>query len=1170
MFLKSLVLRGFKSFADKTTLAFEPGISVVVGPNGSGKSNVVDAICWVLGEQGPAALRGGKMEDVIFAGSAAKPPLGMAEVELTIDNTAGLLPVEFSEVTIGRTLFRSGDSEYRMNGSACRLLDIQEMLSDAGVGRDQHTIVGQGRLDEVLSADPVQMRNIIEDSAGVGKHRRRKERALRKIAATENNLEHLGDLLSEIRRQLKPLRQQAEIAARHDSLRDELRRIRLILTARQMAGLEAELESVQALEQDDLLQEGQRQEGALESRLADLEESRLAQREATSGQRDLEWRTVAALERLEACRRLAEERGLRVRAELSAASEDVEQARLVELRRQEAELEAAVEDARRRQDTESAVLARVQPLADLARDDLRAAEQRLTAALRDHAEASAQASGLRREIAGVRAAAEGAGAERNRLAERRRDAALRNREIAARLESVRRDLEEAAASREGEAAASRAAEQSLQELIGLRERLLEETRSLEKKVAVLRARAGARREAEARRDVAGTSVRSHPDATLLPQVAELAPGHRRALEVLVGPLSGVLVAPDREAAARVLQEADQDEALTVMVAEPSGLAVEGALPLVDQVGVLDPQARRVLADVYLVASLQEAVRLAGRYRHAVFLSADGSVAHGGLVSKGSAELASAVHRCDEQVAAARAAMKELDAQVAQARTAAGGARSAQARAEKACDRAAEQVRAAEREAHRVEAEIAEIDAASVRSGEADEEASTRSGLLQEQVREAEAELEQRELALSGAREERDRLARAYEEHAQRSEAARMSAGIADERVRQYLDRLRRVVAALSDSANRLSGLGQRQEALLGSQRKLAQVASGCEVLAGPVAGWLGEIRQTHQEALEAGRQIDRQITELRERRREAAERLEQLRAGARRQDLARSEMLIRYRILEATLTDDLEAEPVGAVARWGHRREVPDSGTEDDPMLRAATLPDEALRKRQGRLERDLEQMGRVNPLAAQEAEGLAEREGFLEGQVNDLRASRKDLHQVVASVETKIRELFATAFEDIAAEYTRLFGVLFPSGRGRLRLTDPGELLESGVEVQASPSGKNLKRLSLLSGGERALSALALLFAIFRARPSPFYILDEVEAALDDVNLQRFLSLLDEFRGTSQLLVVTHQKRTMEIADVLYGVSMRPDGVTKVISERLKDFFPAPVPSPGSSIGVD
>ena len=678
------------------------------------------------------------MEDVIFAGSPTKPPLGMAEVELTIDNSARLLPVEFSEVTISRTLFRSGDSEYRMNGSICRLLDISEMLSDAGVGKEQHTIVGQGRLDEVLSADPVQMRNIIEDAAGVGKHRRRKERAIRKIAATETNLEHLGDLLSEIRRQLKPLRQQAEIAERHERIREERDRIRLVVIARQLAALTDELGSPEAGRREEELRVKEQELAALQAELADLEAERLAHLGATAGRREIGWRMTQAGDRLASLKRLAEERARTLKAELTAGNEDVEQARMVELRRQQTELEAALAEAQREEAAELAALNEIQPASERAREELRSAEAALNTALRTQAQVNADAAGLRREISAARATAQSAEMDRKRLAERAEAAEIKRRQSESRIAAAELELDLVVAALRPSEEVMQKAEERLEELGGLKDRLLEEIRNLEKQVAVLRARAGARAAAEAKKTDAGASLRSFPGTSLLSELVELSPGHRRALEVLVGPIDGVVVAPDREAAARALSASDEDEALTVMVAEGSGIGVEGAVPLIDRVQVLDPRARAVLADVYLASTLDEAVTLAGRHRHAIFLSEDGAVAHGGLVSKGSAELASAVLECEGKIAAGREAMADLEGQIAGARARLKEAAAAHREAEASRVRSAEYLRVRQTEGLRVEAEITEITEAARRSAESALTMADQSGSLDGRVEEAEA------------------------------------------------------------------------------------------------------------------------------------------------------------------------------------------------------------------------------------------------------------------------------------------------------------------------------------------------------------------------------------------------------------------------------------------------
>lgn len=1159
MFLKTLVVRGFKTFAERTTLAFEPGISVVVGPNGSGKSNLVDAIIWVLGEQGTATLRGGRMEDVIFAGTATKPPLGMAEVQLTIDNSSGVLSIAYSEVSIARTLFRSGDSEYRLNGTACRLLDIQELLSDAGVGREQHTIVGQGRIDEVLSADAVQMRGFIEDAAGVGKHRRRKERALRKIQSSETNLAHLGDLLNEIRRQLRPLRQQAELAEKHERLSRELYQVRVVSTARQLSEVMDKMGPADLSENHEWLASTKQAELAgLDGRLGALQQERIQSAALSTSQREVQWRLKAGTERLSSLKRLAEERQRTLAAELSSHSEAVEHARLVELKFQMNELEAALPEAQQLQATEAVSLAEISALGEQARQRLRGSEELVARSAAEQAEVNAEVSGQHKNEVALSGSREAAEREAGRVAERLRLAMEKRNTARIALDEATRAALAREAERERVAGAIEEAEERKAELEALSARLLEEIRGLEKESAVLRARAGAR--ASARRSVAAraASLRADPGVLLLSDLVELEPGHKRALETLVGPIDEVVVVADEASAEQALSNHNPDDALTVLVGGRLPLGVPGVERLSEKVRLLSDRAGHLLADVYLAGSLAEAITLAGQHRHAVFITSDGALAMGSFVSRGSREVADAIQRCEDRLVVARDGMNELQDQLRRAGQRVRETINTRQAHEAGLAEANHAVRLHERQLHGFQAEIGQLEDSSAAIGSSLEAIAQQSRAAVRKLELAEAAAHTNEAQIAQLRVEHAASGQQLDETSKRLEDARVRVGIAGERCRELTERADGVKVSLTRAQSRLAGLGMRQEALSGSRDRAGSIAAVAALLIGRTAGWAEEAGEHYRRSLENVEEIDQQLAHLRQQRQHNAAELDELRARARRVDLGRSDLKVRQRILEARLADDLHADPESTLRKLGHRIEVAENELAQDPLQRAASLPDDALRKRQGRLERELEQMGQVNPLAAREAEALEEREEFLATQIADVKASRKDLREIVESVDQKIKVLFSAAFEDVSGEFERLFPILFPSGRGRLRLSDPTELLESGVEVEASPQGRNLKRLSLLSGGEKALSALALLFSIFRARPSPFYILDEVEAALDDVNLQRFLSLLAEFRGTSQLLVVSHQKRTMEIADVLYGVVLRPDGASKVISERLSDLFPA------------
>jgi chromosome segregation protein len=1053
MFLKSLVLRGFKSFADKTMLAFEPGVTIVVGPNGSGKSNIVDAISWVLGEQGPRSLRGGKMEDVIFAGSRLRPALGMSEVTLTIDNSAGLLPIEFTEVSIARVLFRSGESEYRLNGAPCRLLDIQEVLSDTGIGRQQHTIIGQGQLDAVLSADPAQMRAFIEEAAGVAKHRRRKDRALRKIAATEQNLTRLSDLLAEIRRQLRPLREQAEAARRHTGVAEELGRVRLVEAARELATLRDRLGPG---EQADLYQPIRNKEGeltALEGRLTDLEHRRNESFATSDAQREAAWSLARAAERLEGLMRLGEERRRSLEAVLQTSTRAAAQAQIDELARQRDEAQRQAGEAAGAEQASEEEAADLRAEAEAFAATVAGAERAVVTRRGEVREAVAGIVGARGEISAVKASLEVAEAERGRMS-------------------------------------GRAAQLS-------------------------EARAAARERLEAARQEASKLEAEEP--LIAAEVQRL----DAEIAALFGDGAVIVVATDA-AAAQVA--ALNKESVSILIAKVDGKGprdVAGATPLKELLDVEGVAAARALDWIFVAESFDDAVRLAGMNPGAAFVTAGGAVAIGPVV---------------KQRRQAQVRLNELDA---------------------AMSATADTVSGFDREIHALERELQAVSDAQSEATHAAAQLRAKLDALGSEIPEMESKASRAEEELQRLTEEHSLLRATHDAKASAHDEARLRLARAAERRRLLEERLATIIDALTRAEDAAAGLQGRREAISAAIERAGEVVRVAARLREAAQEWAADADASFRRAREDLEQIEGSIESTRAERVALAGALEDLRARAREEDIGRSEFRIRARILEERMRDEWQADPDQAATKFGHVWEVEDPSKIEDPVEKLALMSDEELQRKHARLERDIQSMGRVNAYAAQEFESLSEREEFLAGQLADVRASRRDLFKIVATVDEQIRDMFASAFEDVAREYERLFQMLFPGGQGRLRLTDPSNLLETGLEVEARPGGKNLKRLSLLSGGERALSALAVLFAIFRARPSPFYILDEVEAALDDVNLHRFLGLLREFRGTSQLLVVTHQKRTMEAADVLYGVSIRPDGASRVISERFSESSP-------------
>jgi chromosome segregation protein len=1176
VFLKSLTLRGFKSFADKTVLDFEPGITVIVGPNGSGKSNVVDAISWVLGEQGTKSLRSARMEDVIFAGTGSRTALGRAEVALTIDNSSGLLPIDFSEVTVARLLYRSGESEYSINGTPCRLLDVQELLSDSGIGRELHTIVGQNRLEDVLQARPEDRRSAIEEAAGIYKHRRRKEKALRKLAGMEQHLVRLSDLVGELRRQLKPLQQQAETARKAAEVAAELREVRLVLRSRELlavrersVALEAEEDRFNArlAELEAAHQAAQAEESRLQA-ILDEQEPMAARAGETAHRLD----TVR--ERLRGTMALAEERARHLAQPLADEDEGRSPADLereaggveAELAGVGAELTAAREAA------EAAEAARGR-----ARNALAAHDQAAADAERSRARTHQREVRLAAEIAGLERTIEQLQDESGRLDGQAGSLQERRDELAARLEELRAEAEaaEVRAAARGEALAS--VRSRLDRHNDHTRRLRAEERRLEGERAAVEAR---RQTFESTARLAGGDAlaaleRAGRDGLVGPLARALSvePGYEAAVAAALGGDADAIVVASTGAAgeaAAALRDAGRGRAILL---HPDGAApgpaggdgtAPGGEPLLARVtatGAAGEVARVLLDRVLLAGSLEEARELVARHpdRRAVTMAgelvAPGRVEGGaipeasGLAARRAAEEAAEAERMAEEAAArtgaeleaAEAELERLEAEVA-------AATRAHREAETAAQAVGDRGEAAEREGRALDREAAAL-AARGREVAASGER-------------FEAELASARTALQALRagdgggpavpdpEAREPLARAADQAEQVAVAHRVAAAAVGERHRILSGRL----ADLRGQAEAAVEAAKRRARMRSARLEGARRAADAARLASAA---LTRLERSLASAVEARDRLAGGLGSARSgmaaasaQRREAAAALEEHHAVTRESDSARVEARLKVEELSKRMVEEFAIDPDEALKEY-----LPDEATrarldQDDPRRQ----PTGELRRIATALDRRLALLGRVNPLALEEFKALEERYSFLSGQLQDLKESRRDLLKVVRAVDERVREVFGQAFADVAREFGRTFRLLFPGGEGRLVLTDPEDMLNTGVEVEARPPGKKVKRLQLLSGGERSLVALAFCFAVFRARPSPFYVLDEVEAALDDVNLHRFLDLLEDAREHAQLLVVSHQRRTMEAADALYGVSMQGSGVSKVISQRLRE----------------
>ncbi|MCU4750172.1 MULTISPECIES: AAA family ATPase [Streptomyces] len=1362
MHLKSLTLRGFKSFASATTLRFEPGITCVVGPNGSGKSNVVDALTWVMGEQGAKSLRGGKMEDVIFAGTTGRPPLGRAEVSLTIDNADGALPIDYAEVTITRIMFRNGGSEYQINGDTCRLLDVQDLLSDSGIGREMHVIVGQGQLDSVLHADPAGRRAFIEEAAGVLKHRKRKEKALRKLDAMQANFARVQDLTDELRRQLKPLGRQAAVARRAAVIQADLRDARLRLLADELTtqrrALAAEIADESALKErketaEQRLREAARAETALEEEVRALT-PRLQGAQQT-------WYELSQLaERVRGTRSLAQARIA------SAGSGQPEERRgrdpedmareAARIREQEAELEAALEAAgraledtvehraglerelaaeeRRLRDAARAVadrregLARLHGQAAAARSRAAAAQaeiDRLTAA---HEDATRRAESARKEhrtlgdeVAGRDAGDGELAAEHERAGERlaAADAAL----SAARDALTLAERERAALGARHEALSLGlrrkdgsgtllAAADSLGGVLGPAAELLTVTPGYEVPVA---AALGAAADAIAV-DGPGTAVEAlkllrttnagraallvttpkavpaaraprpvedaggehgdsaaarpgdrtghHPGPTpggdrdpggpagpprAAPQHPTvgapaggasrtsaphpMASGERHPAGEREQPPAGRAAGGPSTAAGRAGgperpgdgqgpgRPGDAERAVADGAMPTGGPAVRAALaedrarrdhapgqprggtlptarsggghgpgtPPARAVEGRDPTVRRAAADLVdgpeeilatvrwllrdtvVVAGLDDAADLLAGSGELTAVTAGGDVLSRGLAQGGSATAPSLLE-VQASVDETAARLRELEThceELTRARAAAEAER--RERAAEAED-LRRRLTTAERERSRVGQDLGRLaGAARAAAGEAERSAAAVARAreaLETATAQAEELAERLAVAEDAAQDDEDPDTTARDRLAADGANARQTEMEARLQVRTHEERVK-ALAGRADALDR--GARAEREARARAEQRRARlrhevavataVSDGAAQLLAHVEASLTRAEQDRAAAETARAAKESALSTARAAGRELKAELDKLTDSVHRGEVLGAEKRLRIRQLEERSLEELGVEPEALLAEYGPDQPVPPS-----PPAEGETLPDDPAHprnqprpfqrgeqeKRLKAAERAYKQLGKVNPLALEEFAALEERHQFLSEQLEDLKKTRTELLGLIKEVDERVEQVFTEAFHDTAREFEGVFSRLFPGGDGRLVLTDPADMLSTGVEVEARPPGKKVKRLSLLSGGERSLTAVALLVSIFKARPSPFYVMDEVEAALDDTNLQRLIRIMRELRDSSQLIVITHQKRTMEVADALYGVSMQGDGVSKVISQRL------------------
>jgi chromosome segregation protein len=1148
-------MKGFKSFADNTVLEFEPGVTAVVGPNGSGKSNVVDAVTWVLGAQSTRALRSAKMDDVIFAGTAHRSALGRAEVALTLDNSSGRLPVDGAEVTISRTLFRNGDSEYAINATTCRLLDVQELLSDSGVGRHQHMIIGQGQLDSILNSSSESRRAVIEEAAGVLKHRRRKERAERRLAATQENLERLGDLVREVRRQMRPLERQAVSARTYADVQRELRVARQALFAERLEHFER-----RRRELDEAIESSATLERDLRHELVTLDaQATTAAAEMASRREEMLASTLGTLqglaERARGTLSVIAERERSLRAALVASADE----------NAIATLEA---DAARLATDLLSVDADEEVLRELR--EAAAAAAALYADARSTHESTWGSVSIEADESAWRTAT-----ERAALLERSRDAAVANEQrCAQRLADARRSVAEATAALDqvigSRDAAVTDAARAAAELLGAEAAARDAEVERDAAEAALAdasehaARTTARAEALSRAleelsGAAGRAIVGGLDGVLgsFLDLIEVDEGWERAVESAAGASVGAMVVDGRRSAQAALEALRREGGVGLILAAAETSispvsAPQGCVALRTLVRAragAPAHVTRVLdalfSRAFVTETWREGIDVAVAHPDLVIVTRDGDrfAASGWRVASGRAVVTRSTVE-DAQRAALDAAealgpcrerRRGADAAAAAARVLVNEWNTARTRAEAELDRR-------EREINRLTQQVSDGESRIAALAVEGELAEAERGVLDGELAQLRAQLPALERAVGDAGARR---AAAEESRARVEElrvAAQWAATELGRREAEFAERRRLIEQRRAEIELRLEGRSLERAEAAGRRESLefdVQVLGRLRVIVERAAEDIRLSQEamdsTYREQLEASRASAERLEAVRHARQGADERLAQVADRAHRGQIELAELAVKVTNLHEAIRRDLGVEPhqleVVDVREWGEGA---------------------SLEARVGELEARISSLGPINPLALEELAALEQRYQELDAQVADVRHARRELQEVVRALDEEIMQTFSAAVADVNEHFSTLISMLFPGGQGRLILTEPDDPLNTGVEIEVRPMGRNVRRISLLSGGERSMAALAFLFAVFRSRPSPFYMMDEVEAALDDVNLQRFLSLVDEFRDEAQLLIVTHQKRTMEAADALYGVTMVPGASSKVVSQRV------------------
>lgn len=1166
MRLQQLSLRGFKSFANRTTLKFEPGITVIVGPNGSGKSNITDAILWVLGEQRARTLRGSSMEDVIFAGSASQASLGVAEVSLSLDNSDGAISLDFTEVVITRRLFRSGESEYRINNSPVRLLDIQELLSDSGIGREMYSVISQGRLDEVLSCRPEERRALIEEAAGTLKHKKRKDRALRRLASMQEFLTRAKDVLGEVNRQLEPLRHQADVAREQDSLTKELRSLEVVVAVAELRGYQTSW------------QNATHEEETAEERLAQANTS------LTTARQNIRELEVQADSIAESHRVLLDKRGeaFSVTQRLGA-DQMLLQEKAKNYQRRTEEIQRLSRASGEREATLTNGMNAGVIEADRVLLELEKARERVEYQMNDSAQESGgnglpeQSRAIEELIVERRAILKSAGTDAQKA-----DSAVAKREEEQRL------IEQRLALLTDSQAENTAA------LQGAGERLRKVNEELESKVLEMEEAQAALTVAQSERDIllsevtavssslaaadaALTVLRSLEEATVglekcvnesegrqpsvlsLKHLLTVEEGYERAVDVaLVGAIDA-LVLDDEHQAVRILRQAAaigvQGEVIVPRVCgaqERQSVDLPRASAFVFGTAQTQGLVDMLLGHVYFAADIDGALRVAGNLlAHELIVTLKGEVVTGyGGIRSGAGERHLGTMELTKQLAVKNEARSNLELTLAELKERENQAGAALNEARVHLELVAAQAHALEVLAGGVKQEVAGStaqlsDIEAELAGERRQLETVSEGLAValtlkadnlRDVSAAEAALTAAEADMEALNKNREAMLLKERAASQELSMLREAAAVLSEKYGVLLATVESLRQQREDVVAERCGQDQRRAAILSAASRLELVTPVLKRLVDTARKLEAALSVELELSQEKVREIRFQLQECRALSGKLRHEIEKVSEARNAAQVRRVQLEIQVNNLVSRLVDELDVPMERAL--------------ESTPADADLTVSRQALR----RVKTKLAVLGPYNPLAWEQFRELEERSCFLTKQVGDLTVSSRALHRLVGAIDEKMRLRFLMCLDDLNSNFQKVFAILFPGGQAALVPTDAGDIMEAGIEIEAQPEGKKLQSLALLSGGERALVGLALLFAICYTRPSPFYVLDEVDAPLDDVNTARLAGLLESLARETQMIVITHQRRTMEIADSIYGVSMQAQGISKLMSQKLGD----------------